>query len=75
MRQIFSGSRQIFIKRAALILIALKLKKKHLQEKEKKWESIYKEEMVNNINTYDEMIHGDIKSDFSTCKTKVKPVI
>ena len=75
MRKIFSGSRQIFIKRAALILIALKLKKKASQEKVKKWESIYKEEMVNNINTYDEMIHGDIKSDFSTCKVKIKPVI
>ena len=53
----------------------IKVEKKASQEKVKKWESIYKEEMVNNINTYDEMIHGDIKSDFSTCKTKVKPVI
>ncbi len=53
----------------------IKVEKKASQVKVKKWESIYKEEMVNNINTYDEMIHGDIKSDFSTCKTKVKPVI
>ena len=53
----------------------IKVEKKASQEKVKKWESIYKEEMVNNINTYDEMIHGDIKSDFSTCKVKVKPVI
>jgi DNA gyrase subunit B len=30
---------------------------------------------VNNINTYHEMIHGDINSYFSTCKVKVKPVI
>ena len=53
----------------------IKVEKKASQEKVKKWESIYKEEMVNNINTYDEMIHGDIKSDFSTCKIRVKPVI
>ena len=53
----------------------IKVEKKASQEKVKKWALIYKEEMVNNINTYDEMIHGDIKSDFSTCKTKVKPVI
>jgi len=53
----------------------IKVEKKASQEKVKKWESIYKEEMVKNVNTYDEMIHGDIKSDFSTCKTKVKPVI
>ena len=46
-----------------------------VKEKVKKWTLIYKEELVNYINTYDEMIHGDIKSDFSTCKTKVKPVI
>ena len=45
------------------------------KEKVKKWALIYKEGLVNNINTYDEMIHGDIKSDFSTCKIKVKPVI
>ena len=53
----------------------IKVEKKASQEKEKKWALIYKEELVNNINTYDEMIHGDIKSDFSTCKIKVKPVI
>ena len=53
----------------------IKVEKKASQEKVKKWESIYKEEMVNNINTYDEMIHGDIKSDFLTCKIKVKPVL
>ena len=53
----------------------IKVEKKASQEKVKKWALIYKEELVNNINTYDEMIHGDIKSDFSTCKIKVKPVI
>ena len=53
----------------------IKVEKKASQEKEKKWALIYKEKLVNNINTYDQMIHGDIKSDFSTCKVKVKPVI
>ena len=53
----------------------IKVEKKVSQEKVKKWALIYKEGLVNNINTYDEMIHGDIKSDFSTCKIKVKPVI
>ena len=45
------------------------------QEKVKKWALIYKEELVNNINAYDEIIHGDIKSDFSSCNIKVKPII
>jgi len=53
----------------------IKVEKKVSQEKVKKWALIYKEELVNNINVYHEMIHGDIKSDFSTCKAKVKPVI
>ena len=45
------------------------------QEKVKKWALIYKEELVNNINAYDEIIHGDIKSDFTSCRIKVKPII
>ena len=53
----------------------IKVEKKASQKKVKKWALIYKEELVNNINAYDEMIHGDIKSDLSTCKIKVKPVI
>ena len=53
----------------------IKVEKKASQKKVKKWALIYKKELVNNINTYHEMIHGDIKSDFSTCKAKVKPVI
>ena len=53
----------------------IKVEKKASQEKVKKWSLIYKKELVNNINIYDEMIHGDIKSDFSACKIKVKPVI
>ena len=53
----------------------IKVEKKASQEKVKKWALIYKEELVNNINAYDEIIHGDIKSDFSSCMIKVKPII
>ena len=30
---------------------------------------------MNNINNNDEMMHGDIKDDFSTCKIKVTPIL
>ena len=53
----------------------IKVEKKASQEKVKKWSLIYKEELVNNINAYDEIIHGDIKSDFTSCSIKVKPII
>jgi len=53
----------------------IKVEKKASQEKVKKWALIYKEELLNNINAYDEIIHGDIKSDFSSCSIKVKPII
>jgi hypothetical protein len=53
----------------------IKVEKKASQEKVKKWALIYKEELVDNINEYDEIIHGDIKSDFTSCRIKVKPII
>jgi len=53
----------------------IKVEKKASQKKVKKWALIYKGELVNNINTYDVMIHGDIKSDLSTCKIRVKPLL
>jgi hypothetical protein len=53
----------------------IKVEKKASQEKVKKWALIYKEELVNNINAYDEIIHGDIESDFTSCRIKVKPII
>ena len=53
----------------------IKVEKKASQEKVKKWSLIYKEELVNNINAYDEIIHGDIERDFSSCSIKVKPII
>ena len=48
---------------------------KAFQERANKWAKIYGEEAVNNIDVYGEMIHGDIKSDVSSCMDKVKPVI
>ena len=51
----------------------IKEKKITSQEREKKWGLIYGEEVVKNIDIYGEMIHGDIKSDISTCISKVKP--
>jgi hypothetical protein len=45
------------------------------QERAKKWALIYGQEAVNNIDIYGEMIHGDIKSDISTCESKVKPIL
>ena len=53
----------------------IKVEKKDSQEKKKKWALIYKEELMNNINNDDEMIHGDIESDFSTCKINVEPIL
>ena len=53
----------------------IKVEKKASQEKVKKWTLIYKEELASNINAYDEIIHGDIESDFLSCKIKVKPII
>ena len=54
---------------------SIKVEKKDSQEKKKKWALIYKEELMNNINNDDEMIHGYIKSDFSTCKINVEPIL
>ena len=53
----------------------IKEKKIIAQEREKKWTLIYEEEVVKNIDIYGKIIHGDIKSDFSTCTIKVKPVL
>ena len=45
------------------------------QERATKWAKIYGEEAVNNIDVYGEMIHGDLKSDVSSCMEKVKPAV
>ena len=53
----------------------IKEKKIIAQEREKKWTLIYEEEAIKNIDIYGKIIHGGIKSDFSTCTIKVKPVL
>ena len=53
----------------------IKVEKKASQEKQKQWSLIYKNALVSNINNFGEMIYGDVKSDFSTCKTKVTPIL
>ena len=53
----------------------IKEKKIITQEREKKWASLYEEEVVKNIDIYGKIIHGDLKSDFSICTSKVKPVL
>ena len=53
----------------------IKVEKKASQEKQKQWTLIYKNALVSNINNFGEMIYGDVKSDFSTCKTKVTPIL
>ena len=70
----FSVSSDIY-KTSCINFDCIKVEKKASQEKVKKWSLIYKEELVNNINAYDEIIHGDIKSDFTSCRIKVKPII
>ena len=70
----FRASSDIY-KKSCINYECIKVEKKESQEKVKKWALIYKEELMNNINNNGEMIHGDIKSDFSTCKIKVKPIL
>ena len=70
----FRASSDIY-KTSCINYECIKVEKKDSQEKVKKWALIYKEELMNNINNHGEMIHGDIKSDFSTCKIKVKPIL
>ena len=70
----FRASSDIY-KTSCINYECIKVEKKDSREKVKKWALIYKEELMNNINNNGEMIHGDIKSDFSTCKIKVKPIL
>ena len=70
----FRASSDIY-KTSCINYECIKVEKKDSQEKKKKWALIYKEELMNNINNNGEVIHGDIKSDFSTCKIKVKPIL
>ena len=70
----FRASSDIY-KTSCINYECIKVEKKDSREKVKKWALIYKEELMNNINNNGEMIHGDTKSDFSTCKIKVKPIL
>jgi len=71
----FSRASSDIYKTRCINYACIKEKKITSQEREKKWTLIYGEEVVNNINVYGEMFHGDIKSDFSTCTGKVKPIL
>ena len=71
----FSRASSDIYKTSCINYECIKVKEKDSQEKKKKWALIYKEELMNNINNHDEMIHGDIESDFSTCKINVEPIL
>ena len=71
----FSRASSDIYKTSCINYECIKVEKKDSQEKEKKWALIYKEELMNNINNDDEMIHGYIRSDFSTCKINVEPIL
>ena len=73
-KNFFRASSDIY-KTSCINYECIKVEKKDSQEKKKKWALIYKEELMNNINNDDEMIHGDIESDFSTCKINVEPIL
>ena len=72
---IFSRASSDIYKTRCINLACIEVEKKASQEREKKWALIYEEEAEININIYGEMIHGDIKNDFSTCTSKVKPIL
>ena len=71
----FSRASSDIYKTRCINYACIKEKKIIAQEREKKWALIYEEELVKNIDIYGKIIHGDIKSDFSTCTIKVKPVL
>ena len=71
----FSRASSDIYKTRCINYACIKEKKIIAQEREKKWALIYEEEVVKNIDIYGKIIHGDIKSDFSTCMSKVKPVL
>ena len=72
---IFSSASSDIYKTRCINYACIKEKKIIAQERERKWALIYEEEVEKNIDTYGNIIHGDIKSDFSTCTIKVKPVL
>ena len=71
----FSRASSDIYKTRCINFDCIKVKKIASEERKKKWALIYGEELLKNINIYGEMIHGDIKSDISTCTSKVKPIL
>ena len=72
---LFSRASSDIYKTRCINYDCIKEKKIIAQEREKKWTLIYEEEAIKNIDIYGKIIHGGIKSDFSTCTIKVKPVL
>ena len=72
---LFSSASSDIYKTRCINYACIKEEKIIAEERVKKWTLIYGEEAVNNIDVYDEMIYGDIKSDISTCMNKVKPIL
>mgnify|MGYP000082389111 CR=1 FL=1 len=72
---LFSRASSDIYKTRCINYSCIKEKKIIAQEREKKWTLIYEKKAVKNIDIYGKIIHGDIKSDFSTCTSKVKPIL
>ena len=73
--KIFSRASSDIYKTRCINFDCIKIEKKASHVREKEWALIYGKEAESNFENYGEIIHGDIKSDFSTCMTKVKPII
>jgi len=73
--KIFSRASSDIYKTRCINFDCIKIEKKASHLREKEWASIYGKEAESNFENYGEIIHGDIKSDFSTCMIKVKPVL
>tara|TARA_B100000795_G_scaffold189814_1_gene144535 strand:- start:90 stop:464 length:375 start_codon:yes stop_codon:yes gene_type:complete len=71
----FSRASSDIYKTRCINLACITVEKIASQERVKKWTLIYEEEAEKNIDIYGEMIYGVIKSDFSTCTSKVKPIL
>ena len=73
--KIFSRASSDIYKTRCINFDCIKIEKKASHVREKEWALIYGKEAESNFENYGEIIHGDIKSDFSTCTIKVKPVL
>ena len=71
----FSRASSDIYKTRCINFDCIKIEKKASHVREKEWALIYGKEAESNFENYGEIIHGDIKSDFSTCTIKVKPVL